>query len=144
MTRRTGDRAVLADTGVLYALVDPKDQNTERAQLESRLLMQARYRVIVSYPTLQEAHALVLHRLKPRVALRWLHEVRFGTDLLSIIDNDFQTAMELAERYSDQTLTLHDLVLSVVSKKLSIPIWTFDADFDILGAQVWRASGLQL
>lgn len=140
MTSRIIGKAVLADTGVLYALVDSKDQHNERAQLESRLLVQAHRRVIVTYPTLQEAYTLVLHRLKPHVAVRWLREVRSGTDLLSVPGGDFQTAMALTERYRDQTLTLHDLVLSVVSNNLNLPIWTFDADFDILGAQVWRDS----
>lgn len=138
MTRRLAGRAVLADTSVLYALVDPSDQNNGRAQRESQRLTQERLQVIVAYATLQEAHALVLHRLKPRVALRWLREVRYGTNLLGVTDSDYQSALDLAERYTDQTLTLHDLTLSVVSKKLDVPIWTFDADFDILGAQVWR------
>lgn len=138
MTRRITRRAVLADASVLYALVDPSDQNNQLAQSESRLLMRESYRVMVAYPTLLEAYALILHRLKTRVALRWLTEVRTGTDLLSVLDSDYQDAMQLAKRYDDQIITLHDLTLSVLSNKLSLPIWTFDADFDILGATVWR------
>ena len=55
--------AVLADTSALYALVDPRDQNNATAQAQSQRLVQEKRRVLVTYATLQEAHALVLHRL---------------------------------------------------------------------------------
>ncbi len=140
MTRLRSHRAVLADTSTLYALVDPSDQHHKVSLAQSKLLVQGGYHVVVTYATLQEAHALVLHRLRPRVALRWLREIRQGTDLLGVPAADYKAALHLAERYNDQNITLHDLTLSVVSKKLSVPIWTFDADFDILGAHVWRPS----
>ena len=140
MTLLRSHRAVLADTSALYALVDPSDQHNKLSMAQSQLLLQGRFRVVVTYATLQEAHALVLHRLKPRVALRWLREVRQGSDFLGVPAADYQAALHLAERYNDQNITLHDLILSVVAKKLGVPIWTFDSDFDVLGAPVWRPS----
>ena len=133
-------RAVLADTSVLYALVDPRDQNSARARRDVQQLSGERYRVLVAYATLQEAHALVLHRLRPAAALRWLREVQRGTDLLNVPATDYAAAIKLTERYGDQTITLHDLTLNVVSKTLGVPVWTFDADFDVMGAAVWRGS----
>ena len=130
--------AVLADTSALYALVDPRDQNNVTAQVQSQRLVQEKRRVLVTYTTLQEAHALVLHRLDLRTAQRWLAEVTQGTTLLSVPAEDFQAALEQVYEYSDQATTLHDFVLSVVSKKLGVSVWTFDEHFDILRADVWR------
>lgn len=81
----------------------------------------------MAYATLQEAHALVLHRLRPPAALRWPQEVRRGTDLLSVPATDYDAAIKLAEHYRDQTITLHDLTLCVKCKNLGVPVWTFDA-----------------
>lgn len=138
MSRPIFRHAVLVDTSVLYALVDPSDQNHRAARAQHERLKAEALRTLVTYPTLQEAHVLVLHRLKPHVARGWLREVTAGADLLGVPASDFQKAIALAERYHDQVLTLHDLLLSVVAQTLNLPIWTFDADFDILGAQVWR------
>ncbi len=45
-------RAVLADTGPLYAAADPSDQYHNRAQDELRRLQRQRALVLVAYPTL--------------------------------------------------------------------------------------------
>ncbi len=132
--------AVLADTSVLYALVDQRDQNHSIAQFQSDALIQAHRQVLVAYATLQEAHTLVLHRLGKSVGTRWLTDVTTSSNLIHVAVEDYQQALAIVTTYSDQTITLHDFVLSVMSKKLVVPIWTFDTDFDILQANVWRPS----
>lgn len=130
--------AVLADTSVLYALIDPRDQNHALAQTQSKTLTKQGRHVLVTYATLQEAHALVLYRLGYATSRRWLQALREGATFLSVPAEDYQAAITLTANYQAQTISLHDFVLHVISKKLAVPIWTFDRDFDILEANVWR------
>lgn len=131
-------RAVLADTGVLYALVDSRDQNHAPAQAQSNILNEQGRQVLVTYATLQEAHALVLYRLGYATSRRWLQALRENATLLSVPAEDYQAAITFTANYQAQTISLHDFVLHVISQKLTVPIWTFDRDFDILRANVWR------
>jgi len=55
--------AVLADTGPLYAAVDPDDEYHARAQRELKRLARDKREVVIAYPTLLEAYTLVLYRL---------------------------------------------------------------------------------
>jgi predicted nucleic acid-binding protein len=49
-------RAVLADTGPLYAAVDPDDQYHERAQKQLQVLEDEGLSILLAYPTLLEAY----------------------------------------------------------------------------------------
>jgi predicted nucleic acid-binding protein len=33
---------------------------------------------------------------------------------------------------------LFDALLATLSDRLGLAVWTFDSDFDVLGANVWR------
>ncbi len=50
---------VLADTGPLYAAVDPEDEHHARARRELQQLDRERRDVLVLYPTLLEAYSLI-------------------------------------------------------------------------------------
>ena len=54
------NRGVLADTGPLFAAVDPTDQHHRRAVAELARLEQERRPTIVAYPTLVEGQGLIL------------------------------------------------------------------------------------
>jgi len=54
---------VLADTGPLYAALDPDDQYHRRAQAEMAVLARAGSSVAVLWPTILEADSLALYRL---------------------------------------------------------------------------------
>ena len=60
--------AVLADSGPLYAAVDPDDAYHPQAQRELKRLARNHQDVIIAYPTLLETYTLVLHRLGRRNA----------------------------------------------------------------------------
>ena len=96
------------------------------------------WQVFIAHPTLLEAHALVLHKLGTRVAQKWLKEVRLAAGFINVTAEDYEDAAELVGMYEDQTLPLFDAVLAVLSERLGLPIWTYDRDFDILHAAVWR------
>jgi len=131
-------RAVIADTGPLYASFDTSDQYHKRAQLELRELQQQKLGVLVTYPTVLESYSLVLQRFNTRLAQRFLQTLRSGTTVVKLIDRDYLNAMQLVSSYLDQKITLFDGLTAIVSKRLSLPIWTYDYHFDIMGVQVWR------
>jgi hypothetical protein len=68
-------RAVLADTGPLYAAADPDDAYHKRAHRELLLLARDEYEIAAAYPTLLEAYTLVLFRLGKQSASRWLSDI---------------------------------------------------------------------
>lgn len=129
---------VLVDTGVLYALSDRRDQHHQRASQEAERLERAGAELLLCYSTLLESYTLVLFRLGQQVAQRWLAEVTHGLGTLNANADDYQAAQQVVQRYPDQRITLFDAVLAVLAERLDLAIWTFDADFDILRAKVWR------
>ncbi len=131
-------RSVLADTGPLYALLDPSDGHHARAKAESRRLSRARTSVLVPYPALLETHTLALRRLGLGTARRWLREIHRSAGLLNPQPDDYDRAVALLERFRDQPITLVDAVLAVLGQETGQPIWTFDHHFDVMAAKVWR------
>jgi predicted nucleic acid-binding protein len=131
-------RTILADTGPLYAALDPDDQYHQRAQAELARFEAAGVAVAILLPTLFEAYSLAMQRLGVRVALRWLDEVMQGASVLSPTAADVTAALTQARAYPDQRLTLFDTLISTVSARLDLPVWTYDYHFDVLRATVWR------
>jgi predicted nucleic acid-binding protein len=129
---------VLIDTGVLYALSDTRDQYHQRAREEAERLERAGATLSVCYPTLLESYSLVLFRLGKHIAQRWLAEALQGLGTINASGDDYRAAQALVQRYPDQSITLFDAVLVVLAERLGFAIWTFDADFDIMRASVWR------
>lgn len=131
-------RAVLADAGPLYASLDPDDQHHGRATIESERLSVDGYTVIVAYPTLFETYTLVSRRLGLRVAQNFASELRERAALVAPTADDYASACILPRRFEDQALSLFDTLVAVLSARLGITVWTYDRDFDVIGADVWR------
>jgi predicted nucleic acid-binding protein len=131
-------RSVLADTGPLYALVDPDDHFHLRARGEASRIAEQGCTLVVAFPTLLESHSLVLHRLGIRASRRWLDEVTAGVGLLNPRRDDYLAASDRLRSYADQPITLFDALVAVLAEELQVPVWTFDHHFDLMGAAVWR------
>ena len=129
---------VLADTGPLYAAADPSDDHHERAQGDIRRLNSEGVGVTVAYPTLCECHSLVLYKLGAGAAQGWLGEIEGGSFLMNPTPEDFREAAGLIREYRDQALSMFDAVTAVVSRRLSMPVWTYDHHFDVVRVEVWR------
>jgi predicted nucleic acid-binding protein len=125
---------VLADTGPLYAVVNPSDQYHARAIEELARLVEQRRTLVVIWPTVMETYSLILNRLGDRVAERWFRELIDRTPILRPEDADIADAATLLLRHSGQRLTLFDTVLGVMSRRLAVPVWTYDYHFDSIGS----------
>jgi predicted nucleic acid-binding protein len=130
--------AVLADTGPLYALADPSDQYQARAGAELKAIEESGLRVAVSYATLGEAHTLILRRLGGAYARQWLTEMLDGAVLLNPEPADYSFAAGQLARFPDHPITLVDAVTAALSRRLEIPVWTFDRHFATMRAGIWK------
>ena len=131
-------RAVLADTGPLYAAVDPDDHYHERAQEQLQALEKEGLSVVLAYPILLEAYTLILYRLGHLAASRWLKDVRAGTTLLNPTAQDYRNATVLVSRFPDQSISLFDATLATLASRFGLPVWTYDHHFDAMNTSVWR------
>lgn len=131
-------RAVLADTGPLYAAVDPDDAYHSRSRRELSILERDKRGVLLAYPTLSEAYTLVLHRLGKKTSGQWLDEVLSGVSLVNPVPQDYHEAVKKLRAFADQPITLFDATVAVLGSRLGVEIWTYDHHFDLLGAAIWR------
>lgn len=131
-------RAVLGDTGPLYAAADPDDAHHQRARRELRRLARDKGEVIVAYPTLSEAYTLVLYRLGKDVASSWMNDVLSGVALANPTPEDYHEAIKKLSAFADQPITLFDATVTVLGDRLGVEVWTYDHHFDLMRAAVWR------
>ena len=131
-------RSVLADTGPLYAAVDPDDQHHKRSQEQLKDLANQGMSVVIAYPILSEAYSLILYRLGFASATNWINDVRAGSSWVNPSPQDYRDATVLVARYPDQSITLFDATLATLASRLSLPVWTYDHHFDSMRVAVWR------
>ncbi len=129
---------VLADTGPLYASVDPDDAHHQRSQRELKRLARERRDVVVAYPALLEAYTLVLYRLGIETASKWLREILSGASLINPTGEDYREAANVVLNFTDQPITLVDAIIAVLGSRLGLEVWTYDHHFDLMRASVWR------
>lgn len=133
-----GNRAVLADAGPLFATSDDRDQYHARARNDLDRLRREQRSIVLPYPILWEGFSLVLRHQPPSRAQSWLAEIRTTSYLMVPDAEDVTAAIQLTSRYSDQSITLFDALLAVISERLGLPVWTFDHHFDVMRVAVWR------
>jgi hypothetical protein len=51
---------------------------------------------------------------------------------------DYLNAATRLATFTDQSITLFDAVLAVLSARLELQVWTYDHHFDVMRASVWR------
>lgn len=132
-------RAVIADTGPLYALLDASDQYHERAQLELVKLEQERLAILIPYSVFLESYSLALYRLGFKSAQSFAQELEQGVDFINPVSSDYTTALQKLARYPDQKITLCDAVTALLSERLNLPVWTYDYHFDVMQVSVWHS-----
>ncbi|HEX4489007.1 MAG TPA: PIN domain-containing protein [Terriglobales bacterium] len=130
-------RAVLADTGPLYASADPHDARHKQARQQLQKLAREKIEVLIAYPTLLEAYTLVLFRLGKLQAANWLQETT-AAPLINPTPEDYRHAVLKVRTLEDQSITLFDAVVATLAVRLDVPVWTYDHHFDVMRIEVWR------
>lgn len=131
--------AVLADTGPLYAAVDPNDSHHARSLEEQERLEAEDLETAVSYATVQEAYILVLRKLGATQARSLLEDLTQSTAFITPTEIDYERAVARVLRYPDQDISIADAVNAEISDRLRIPVWrTYDHHFDVMNFSVWR------
>jgi predicted nucleic acid-binding protein len=128
---------VLADTGPLYAAADPDDAHHKRARRELRRLADENHEIVVAYPTLLEAYALVLFRLGKPAAQQWLEDMADAA-LVNPSAEDYRHAMARVQSLKDQPITLFDALVATLAHRLGAEVWTYDHHFDSMRVAVWH------
>src|SRR5579862_1195541 len=95
-------RAILADTGPLYAAVDPHDARHKQSLNELARLAREKYQVVLAYPTLLEAYTIVMHRLGKDVASTWLSELAEAATINPTVE-DYREAFTRVRRWEIRT-----------------------------------------
>jgi|SRR5579863_2604303 len=129
---------VLADTGPIYASLDPSDLHHARALGDVERLGRTRCRILVTFPILLESYSLVRRRFDPSTALRWLTEMT-ESSLVNPAPEDYRVAQAQVRAYPDQRITLFDATLAVLALRMNLQVWTYDHHFDVMRVPVWRA-----
>ena len=130
--------AVFADTGPLFAAIDRSDQYHQRAQSELAKIAKDQLDILIAFPTLFEAHALILRRFGTRVSHHWLTDIRKGFTLVAPTLEDYREAYEKLLKYDDQAITLFDALIAVLASRAGVAVWTYDHHFDVMQSRVWR------
>lgn len=130
-------RAVLADTGPLYAANDEGDEYHERALRELQKLARDRREIVVPYPVLTECYSLILFRLGRRAALEWLAEMAEAS-FVNPGTEDYRGAFARVRALADQKITITDATVATLASRLELEVWTYDHDFDAMRVKVWQ------
>jgi predicted nucleic acid-binding protein len=130
-------RAVLADTGPLYAAVDPHDARHKQAVRELSKLEDEKHQIVLAYPTLLEAYTMVLYRLGKNVASTWLGEIG-ETMMINPTPEDYRDAFARVRALGDQDITLFDATVAGLAIRMGLEVWTYDHHFDVMRVPVWR------
>ena len=131
-------KAVLADTSPLYSALDPSDDDHDRAREDIERLNAEGIGIMVAYTTLCECYSVILCKLGIGAAHGWLREVRDHASLINLTPADFEEAADLVATYQDQALSMFDGVTASLSRRLGLPVWTYDHHFDVVRVEVWR------
>jgi predicted nucleic acid-binding protein len=130
-------RAVLADSGPLFAANDEGDEHHRRALEQLKELARDRREVLIAYPILLEAYSLLLFKLGRNAASGWLAEVAEAS-FVNPTPEDYARGLTIVRALADQRITLVDATIAALASRLGVDVWTYDHHFDVMRVPVWR------
>jgi predicted nucleic acid-binding protein len=126
---------VLVDTSAIYALIARDDRNHAAARAGLDRLRKRRDEPIVTNFVVAECHALLLARLGPDIARRWLSTSAWQVERSSTEDEE--AAREIILTHTDKGYSYTDAVSFAVIKRLRIrAALAFDRHFAQFGVEL--------
>ena len=132
-------KAVLIDTGAIYALVDTSDAYHQKAKQYLEEASQQSLPLFITNSTIIESYRLIIHRLGWKVAIEFLRNMYSSGNNIRIermTVADEEKARSIVEKFKEHILTLTDAVNYSVMLRIGIlNIFSFDSDCYLLGLQ---------
>ena len=131
-------RAIIADTGPLYAAIDIDDQYHQRSKTQIQRINAENLTILVPFPVYLETYNLLLYRLGTEQAIKFARDCIESVYFLNPSQEQYIAAAEKAACFADQKITLCDAITAILSEEMKLQIWTYDYHFDVMKVQVWR------
>jgi uncharacterized protein len=126
---------VLVDTSAIYALIDRGDRNHGAARAGLDRLRKRRDEPVVTNFIVAECHALLLARVGPDIARRWVSASAWPVERSSA--DDEESAKEIIMTHTDKSYSYTDAVSFAVMKRLRIrTALAFDRHFVQYGIEL--------
>ncbi|BAZ87891.1 type II toxin-antitoxin system VapC family toxin [Dolichospermum compactum] len=131
-------RAIIADTGPLYAAIDVDDQYHQRSKIQIQRINAENLTILLSFPVYLETYNLLLYRLGTEQAISFAKDCIGSVYFINPSQDQYIAATEKAAHFPDQKITLCDAVTAILSEEMKLPVWTYDYHFDVMQVQIWR------
>jgi predicted nucleic acid-binding protein len=126
---------VFVDTSAIYALLDRGDGNHRAARALFERLRKQRADPVITNFVVAEAHALLLGRLGPEVARRWLGRIVWHVERVTVEDE--AAALDIVCGHADKTYSYTDATSFAVIKRLRIArVAAFERHFAQFGFEL--------
>jgi predicted nucleic acid-binding protein len=123
---------VFVDTSAIYALLDRNDARHRAARAALKRLQKARAEPVLTNFVVAECHALLLVRLGPDVARRWLFGNVWPIERVTVEDEE--SAREIVRKYADKAFSYTDATSFAVMERLKMRrALAFDRHFEQYG-----------
>lgn len=139
------EKAVLIDSGALYAVADSRDQNHISAKGLLVHAQQQSFPVFVTNAVVIETYRLILHKLGRSNAHKFLNsilnDIQSGVVKLErMTEADEDAGQKMVFKYNDQDFTLTDSVNFCVMLRMGIyKIFGFDSHCLVIGLELFSA-----
>ncbi|MBC5796359.1 MAG: PIN domain-containing protein [Sphaerospermopsis sp.] len=131
-------RAIIADTGPLYAAIDIDDQYHQRSKTQIQRINAENLTILVPFPVYLETYNLLLYRLGTEQAIKFARDCIESVYFINPSQEQYIAAAEKTAFFPDQKITLCDAITAILSEEMKLQIWTYDYHFDVMKVQVWR------
>ncbi|HSD10610.1 MAG TPA: PIN domain-containing protein [Candidatus Binatia bacterium] len=129
---------IFVDTSAIYALLDRSDRNHRAAATILEALTVRRAQPLVTNFVVAETHGLLVARLGPDIARRWLFGNVWAVERVMVKDEDH--AREILRGYEDKRFSYTDATSFAVMERLRLTeAFSFDRHFAQYGFQLLAA-----
>ena len=126
---------IFVDTSALYAIIDRADANHPAARAAFERLRKVRAEPVITNFIVAEGHALLLARLGPQLARKWIARIAWHIERVTVEDE--AAAIEIVCGHTDKTYSYTDATSFAVMKRLHIGrAVAFDRHFTQFGFEV--------